>query len=401
LFWWSRVVTASAFQILTVAIGWQVYALTGNVLDLGLVGLVEFLPRMLFMLHAGSVADHFPRKRVLLITRLVQASVVAALTVGAWQGWLDRNLIFLLAFLLGAARTYEMPTTQALLPQLVSARMLPRALAAASSSLQAATILSPAVAGFLYALGAASVYGLAGLLYILAAGLALRLPYIRPSRPEKALGDTDPPDRWKSLFAGITYIRHRPVIMGAISLDLFAVLLGGATALLPVIAKDILHAGPWALGMMRSAPGIGALCVSLWMARFPPRRRVGALMFACVAIYGLTNIVFGFSHVLWITLATLVVMGGADMVSVVIRSSLIQLETPDGMRGRVSAVSSLFIGASNQLGEFESGVTASLFGVGPAVVLGGFASLAVAALWMRWFPSLAKRDTLVVAGVER
>lgn len=394
LFWWSRVFTASAFQMLTVAIGWKMYDLTGSVLDLGLVGLVEFLPRMLLMLHAGVVADRVHRARLLTATRLVQALSVTLLALGAWQGWLDRTWIFTLAFVLGAVRTFEMPATQALLPQLVRPSQLPRALATAASSLQAATIAAPALAGFLYALGSGWVFALAAFLYLLAAGLTAGLPSIPLARRDP-LGPEGNEGRWNGLFDGITFIRRRPDILGAISLDLFAVLLGGATALLPAIARDILHTGPWGLGILRSAPAIGALALSLWLARHPPQRRVGPFMFASVAVYGIATVIFGLSHSFWISLLSLSVMGGADMVGVVIRSSLIQLETPDVMRERVSAVSSLFIGASNQLGEFESGVTASFFGVAPAIVLGGVGTLGVTLLWMRIFPSLAGRDAMV------
>jgi MFS family permease len=389
LFWWARVFTAGSFQMLAVAVGWKVYEITGNVTDLGLVGLVEFLPRLLFMLHAGAVADRVQRGRLILVTRLIQGSTVALMAWGAWQGRLGRDSIFALVFALGAVRTFEMPATQALLPQLVPPRLLPRALATASSSLQAATILAPALAGFLYAFGSATVFTVSAALYFLAAALTSRLPLIASARAA-----VKAEQRWNGLLGGFSYIRQHPDILGAISLDLFAVLLGGATALLPAIARDILKTGPWGLGLLRSAPAVGALLVSLRMARHPPRRKVGRKLFAAVALYGAATLAFGLSGSFAAALASLIVMGGADMVSVIIRSSLVQLETPDAMRGRVSAVSGLFIGASNQLGEFESGITAGWFGVGPAVLLGGAGSLAVAILWMRWFPSLARRDTL-------
>lgn len=376
--------------MLTVALGWQVYSLTGDVLDLGWVGLIEFAPRLLFLFPSGSIADRFDRSRVLFVTRCSQAILVALLGWGAWQGWADRTVIFAMAFLLGSARTFEMPTTQALLPQLVKPHQLAKALAIGASSLQAATIVSPALAGFLYVLGPGPVYGLAAIGYAVASLMILRLPH--RSNPQS---ETPLKDRKHEFLAGIRYILHRPAVMGAISLDLFAVLLGGATALLPAVARDILHTGPWGLGILRSAPAVGALVISLWLARNPPRHRVGLWMFGAVALYGLATLVFGASRSFPISLIALIAMGCGDMVSVVIRSSLIQLETPDTMRGRVSAVSSLFIGASNQLGEFESGVTAKWLGVAPAILLGGLGTLVVTGLWMYWFPSLTKRDTLV------
>lgn len=342
-FWLARVCTASGFQMLTVAIGWHIYELTGNVLDLGLVGLVEFLPRVLFMLHTGHVADRYDRRRIAALCQAGQALVAVALVLGAASGEITRNMIFVLAFALGTARAFEMPTTQALLPNLVPAGLFPRAVAASASAMQAATIAAPALGGLLYAFGASWVYVPTATLYVLACVLTLSLPVRnQPLTQGKATLD--------SLLAGIRFIRSRPDIFGAISLDLFAVLLGGATALLT---------GPWGLGLLRSAPAVGALAMSFWLS-----------------------------------LGVLVVLGAADMVSMVIRGAFVQLETPDEMRGRVSAVNGLFIGASNQLGEFESGLTAHWFGTVPAVVLGGIGTLVVTGAWMKLFPSLAQRDRL-------
>ena len=386
-FWLARVFTASGFQMLTVAIGWHLYQLTGNVLDLGLVGLVEFAPRVLFMLHTGHVADRYDRRKVAALCQTLQALIALALAVGSFTDNVSRELIFVLAFLLGAARSFEMPATQALLPNVVPPGLFPRAVAASASATQAATIVAPAVGGLLYALGSTWVYGPTVALYLIACLLTLSLD-ARRQQPQPGRANLD------SLLAGIRFIRSRPDILGAISLDLFAVLLGGATALLPVFAKDILLTGAWGLGLLRSAPAVGALLMSLWLARFPVERKVGLTMFTAVGIFGVATIAFGLSTSFWFSLAVLVVLGAADMISMVIRSAFVQLETPDEMRGRVSAVNGLFIGASNQLGEFESGVTAHWFGTVPAVVLGGVGTLVVTGVWMKLFATLTHRDRM-------
>ncbi|WP_263144078.1 MFS transporter [Pseudomonas sp. RIT-PI-AD] len=384
-FWLARVCTASAFQIMTVAIGWHIYQLTGDVFDLGLVGLVEFLPRVLFMLHTGHVADRYDRRRVAALCQIAQASVALILVVASALNGVTRELIFAMAFLLGSARAFEMPSTQALLPNIVPAALFPRAVAASASAMQAATIAAPAFGGLLFALGELWVYAPTALLYVVACALSLSLPArAEPLKQNRA--------SWQSLLAGIHFIRSRRDVFGAISLDMFAVLLGGATALLPVFAKDILLTGPWGLGLLRSAPAVGALLMSFWLARFPIERKVGPVMLASVALFGVTTIAFGLSTSFWFSLAVLVVLGAADMVSMVIRGAFVQLETPDEMRGRVSAVNGLFIGASNQLGEFESGATAAWLGTVPAVVLGGIGTLVVSGLWIKLFPTLAKRD---------
>ncbi|MCY1271304.1 Enterobactin exporter EntS [compost metagenome] len=386
-FWLARVCTASGFQMLTVAIGWHMYELTSSVLDLGLVGLVEFVPRVLFMLHTGHVADRYDRRRVASVCQIGQGLIALALVIGSSSDNVTREMIFVLAFLLGTARSFEMPTTQALLPNIVPTGLFPRAVAASASATQAATIAAPALGGLLYAFGAFWVYAPTAVLYFIACTLMQTLPRRQqPGNQGKASLD--------SLLAGIRFIRSRPDIFGAISLDLFAVLLGGATALLPVFARDILLTGPWGLGLLRSAPAVGALLMSFWLARYPIERNVGRIMFLAVGIFGLATIAFGLSSSFWLSLGVLVVLGAADMISMVIRGAFVQLETPDEMRGRVSAVNGLFIGASNQLGEFESGVTAHWLGTVPAVVLGGVGTLIVTGAWMKLFPTLAQRDRL-------
>ncbi|MDP9555266.1 UNVERIFIED_ORG: MFS family permease [Pseudomonas parafulva] len=386
-FWLARVFTASGFQMLTVAIGWHLYQLTGNVLDLGLVGLVEFAPRVLFMLHTGHVADRYDRRKVAALCQCLQGLIALALALGSATDQVSRELIFVLAFLLGATRSFEMPATQALLPNVVPAGLFPRAVAASASATQSATIVAPAVGGFLYAFGSGWVYGPTVALYAIACVLTLSLQ-ARGQVVQRGRATVE------SLLAGIRFIRSRPDILGAISLDLFAVLLGGATALLPVFAKDILLTGPLGLGLLRSAPAVGALLMSVWLARFPFERKVGRTMFTAVGVFGVATIAFGLSTSFWFSLAVLVVLGAADMISMVIRGAFVQLHTPDEMRGRVSAVNGLFIGASNQLGEFESGVTAHWFGTVPAVVMGGVGTLMVTGVWIKLFPTLANRDRL-------
>ena len=389
-FWLARVLLTAGFQIFTVAIGWQVYALTGSALDLGLVGLLQFLPRVLLVLVTGAVSDRFDRRRVVAVSLAIQAMAGMVLLLGnLGMGWqVSRELIFALSIVVGCCRAFDMPAMQSLLPNIVPPRLLGQAIAMAASANEAATIIAPALGGFLYALGAELTYGLAAASFLACLLLVSLLPSSRvvPSGQKVSLD---------SLLLGVRFIRSRPDILGAISLDLFAVLLGGATALLPIFARDILHTGPWGLGLLRSAPAAGALLMSAWLMRHPIRRRSGHIMFAAVAVFGLATILFGLSSSFPLSLLALVLLGSADVISVVIRGTLVQLETPDDMRGRVNSVNSLFIGASNQLGEFESGVTAAWLGTVPAVVLGGAGTLLVVVLWMRWFPQLARRDQLV------
>ncbi|MES2918379.1 MAG: MFS transporter [Pseudomonadota bacterium] len=391
-FYWNvRVASMMAFQMLAVAVGWQVYDLTGSMLYLGYIGLVGFLPAVLLVLLIGHVADRFDRRRVVQAGHCLEAAVALLLAMGSAQGWLTVPHIFVGVFLLGIGKAFSAPTLAALLPALVSREALPRAVSASSAAMQAAIILGPVVGGFLYVAGPTTVYGAGAALFIASVallGLVRAHPAAAPA-PEMAEDH--------SVFAGLRFIRSKPVVLGAISLDLFAVLLGGATAMLPVIAKDLLHTGPEGLGLLRSAPAVGALLVSFWLARHPIERRTGHVMFAGVAGFGLATVVLGLSTHFWLSLAALAVLGGADMLSVVIRSSLVQLETPDAMRGRVSAVNFLFIGASNQLGEFRAGVSAAFIGLVPSIVVGGVGALVVAGIWMWWFPELARRDRLVEA----
>ena len=393
LYWLARVSTALAHQMITVGVGWQMYALTGSALDLGLVGLAQFVPSVLLLLLAGHVADRSDRRSVLQMCAGAEALGALALCAGSALGLLTPHAIFALVFLIGAARAFRTPTMQALLPSLVPESMLARAIAANSTASQAATVVGPAIGGIVYIAGPAIVYGACAALFVAAGAL---IHFVRPRRlQQRPLPSTG----LASMLDGIRFIRYRPVVLGAISLDLYAVLLGGATALLPIYARDLLHTGPWGLGLLRSATAVGALGMALWLAHHPLGARAGRKMFAAVAVFGAATIVFGVSRSFALSLAALVVLGAADVVSVVVRHTLVQLQTPDHMRGRVSAVNALFFGTSNQLGEFESGVMAAWLGVVPSVVVGGLGTLVVVMLWMRLFPDLARFDRLESAAV--
>jgi len=384
----ARVASTTAQQMLMVALGWQMYELTGSAWDLGLVGFAQFVPALALALVAGHVIDRHPRHRIVAACLILQTLVALSIGTATVAGVASREWILGLSVLLGAAKAFQMPAQQALTPQLVALEVLPRALAFGSGCVQAAIIAGPAIGGFVYAFGASAVYGLSAALFFTGTLLLLTLRMQRTALARE-------PVSLATVFAGVRFIWHRKPVLGAISLDLFAVLLGGATALLPIFARDILHTGPWGVGVLRGAPAVGALTMSLALARWPIERHVGRVMFAAVAVYGCATIGFGLSTMFWLSFVTLVASGAADMISVVIRQSLVQLDTPDAMRGRVSAVNSIFIGASNQLGEFESGVAAALLGAVGAVVLGGVGTLAIVALWMKMFPELARRQRLL------
>jgi MFS family permease len=383
----GRFLSGAAIQVQNVAVGWLVYDLTHDAFALGLVGLATFLPAIGLALVTGHAADRFDRRLVLLVSYAVCTLTALGLLACAWSGGRQVWPIYVLVLVFGAARAFANPAGQALVPNLVPLAHLRNAIAWNSSAWQTATIVGPAVGGILYALGGTVVFATAACCFALTAGL---FAAIRP-RPPSAVGEKA---SWASLLAGIRFIRSRPVVLGAISLDLFAVLLGGATALLPIYARDILGVGPWGLGLLRSMPALGAVAMALLLAYRPLQRHTGRRMFQAVAVFGLATIAFGLSTSLTVSLACLAVLGAADMVSVFIRQTLVQLETPDAMRGRVAAVNTVFIGASNELGEFESGTLAALIGAVPAVVVGGLGTLLVAGLWARWFPALYRRDQL-------
>jgi MFS family permease len=386
-FWCARGLSSLSYQMIGVVVGWQIYALTGSTLYLGLAGLVQFLPMLLLTLPAGHVADRYSRRVIIRTCQAIEGCVAAALAIGSATGLLSVGWVFAAVSAIGAMRTFESPTMSALLPGLVPTSKLQQAMALSASAMQTATIIGPALGGLIYIAGPGIAYGVVACFYLLA---ALSTTLIRHAAP----GAHREPPSIRSLLSGIAFIRAQPIVLGAISLDLFAVLLGGATALLPVFARDILLVGPVGLGVLRAAPAAGALITSAVLARYPLRRRVGRTMFIAVTLFGLATCVFGLSRSFPLSLAALYVLGSADVVSVVIRSSLVQLSTPDVMRGRVSAVNMMFVGTSNQFGEFESGITAALFGTVPAVLLGGVGTIIVALLWMRFFPKLRNIDRL-------
>ncbi|MFT4096405.1 MAG: MFS transporter [Rhodoblastus sp.] len=386
LFLLARVFTSLSFQMAGVAIGWLVYARTGSAYNLGLVGLAQFLPMVALTFVVGPLADRVDRRRIIAGCEIVNVATLAFLAVGAAGDWLSAPIIFAAVALLGAARAFEHPSMSALLPGIVGATELPRAVAYSSSAMQTATIVGPALGGLLYAFGARVPLGLAAAMSAATFIVILAVPMERTALPKS-------PVTLASVFSGLSFIWRRPVILGAISLDLFAVLLGGVTALLPIYAHDILETGSVGLGLLRSAPAVGALAMSVFVGRIV-RANVGRTLFAAVGLFGLAIFVFALSRNMILSLAALAVTGAADNISVVIRQSLVQLGTPDDMRGRVSAVNSLFIGTSNQLGEFESGMLAGLFGPVPAGVIGGVGTIVVALLWMRLFPDLRRQDRL-------
>jgi MFS family permease len=389
LFLLARLLVTAAIQIQSVAVGYQVYELTSDPLQLGFVGLAQFLPMLALILPAGDLADRFNRRTILLVSCLLEAAVAACffmLTVfevhALWA-------FYLALALFGVVRTLSAPASQSLVPLLVPPEHLSKAIAWSSSAFQTATIVGPAFGGGLYYLvGPQAAYIIC---FVLALIVALLFGMMRVSMAPRDLKNTT---AFQRAVAGIHYVKAHPIILGAISLDLFAVLLGGATALLPVYAKDILDVGAFGNGLLRTAPAIGAAVTGFWLGYRPLNQRTGAWMFGCVALFGVATVVFGLSTNFVVSLVALVVLGASDMVSVFVRSTLIQAATPDAMRGRVSAVSMLFVGASNELGEFESGGAAHLFGVKQAVVIGGLGTLGVVALWMWLFPALREVDRL-------
>jgi MFS family permease len=369
--------------MLGVAIAWQLYELTGRALDLGLVGLVQFVPMVLLTLVVGQVADRCDRRLIVIVCEVVKAAAAVALALGAVGGWQTRASIFTLVALLGATQAFENPAMTALVPEVISRPLIAPAMALVVSAGQTAAIVGPALGGFLYAFGPGGAYFTAGGMFILAGALTLAIRIERTVRPRE-------PITLETVFSGVAFIQSRRVLLGSMSLDLFAVLFGGATALLPVFAKDILGVGPVGLGLLRAAPAVGALATSIALARYPLEHRIGPSLFRSVIVFGVATVVFGLSTSFGLSLLALAVLGAADVVSMVIRLSLAQIRTPDAMRGRVSAVHSLFTGTSNQLGAFESGVVAALIGVVPSVLLGGVGTIAVAGLWMLLFPELRR-----------
>ena len=387
IYWCVRVFTNGAFMMQAVAVGWQIYDLTGSALDLGLVGFVQFLPFVLLAVVVGPTIDRYDRRAILRICQIVKALAALTLAAGTIGGWLTRDAFLTILFLTGIARTFEIPTLHALVPGLVPPQLLPRAIAAASTATQTAVICGPAIGGLIYVFGAVTVYVICSAIF-LAASVLISLVELRLPPVAKR------PFTLQTVFAGFAYVKSRPILLGAMSLDLFAVLLGGVTALLPIFAKDVLQTGPWGLGLLRSAPAVGALTMSVWLAHHALERRVGTILLAVTGVFGLSILVFSLSTSLALSLAALAVYGATDPISVVIRHSLVQTRTPNDMLGRVMAINSMFTGTSGTLGEFRAGVVAAMFGAVASVMIGGFGAIAVAGLWLLLFPQLARVDTI-------
>ncbi|MGE5616071.1 MAG: MFS transporter [Bacillota bacterium] len=387
-FLWTRMLSTAGNQMVLVALGWQMYDLTGSAWDLGLVGLSQFIPTLLFTIPAGQLADTIDRRLVLTLAILVQLLAAALLGWGSAAGFVDRDVIYVASVGLGIARAIQAPAQQAIVPALVRASELPRAMAMSTAAMKLAVIAGPAIGGFAYVGGPAIAYGSCTVIFVVSVGCALAIHKVRVKKAKE-------PVSLSTVFAGFRFLGKQPVVLGAISLDLFAVVLGGVNALLPIYSKDILHTGPWGLGLLRAAPAVGALLMAMLLTRTPMDRHVGRKLFLGVAVYGLSMIVFAFSKEFAVAMVALAVSGAGDMISIVVRQTLVQLETPDEMRGRVSAVNATFISTSNQLGDFRAGAVAALAGPIGSAVIGGVGTLIVVALWIRLFPQLAHRDRLV------
>ncbi|MBZ9790653.1 MFS transporter [Rhizobium sp. 3T7] len=386
-FFFARFLLSFSQQIVSVAVGWQMYDQTGSAIYLGLIGLVQFLPSLVLILVTGSVADRHNRRAIAAICSLVSALCTLALLLMTIAGTFSPLPVFAVLLVFGIERAFMSPAVQSLAPNLVPPQDLSNAIAWNSSSWQLAAITGPVLGGLLYGISPHTAYTVA----VVFAALGAALLYMIPKPPQKTTGEAK---SWDMILGGFRFIRAEKVVLGAISLDLFAVLLGGATALMPIFARDILTLGPWGLGLLRSAPGVGAIAMAIFLAAYPLRHSAGIAMFIGVALFGIGTVVFGFSTSTELSIAALAIMGAADMISVYVRESLIALWTPDELRGRVNAVNMVFVGASNELGEFRAGTMASIFGAVPAVVIGGVGTLAVAAIWATSFPKLRKIDTL-------
>jgi MFS family permease len=386
-FWLSSVATGLALSMSQVAVGWQVYEVRGNPLDLGLVGLAEFLPLPLLALPAGHLADRLPRRSLFAVSAVLDLATLGGLLLVTLGGASSLWPFLLLAFGTGVASAIGGPPARALTPTIVPPELLASAFATRSSGVQLAVVAGPALGGLLFSIEPELVYGVACVLAVVALGCVLGI------RAGRVPAGADAPSL-DSVLAGVRLVRRTPVLLGAISLDLFAVLFGGAVALLPVFAKDVLDVGPAGLGVLRSAPSVGALLVGIYLARRPIERYAGRTLLLVVAAFGASMIVFGLSRSLWLSVLALGVSGAVDMASMVLRSTIVPLVTPDPLRGRVNAVEMVFISASNELGAFESGAAAALVGAVPAVVAGGVATVVIAVVWRRVFPELARVDRL-------
>jgi len=382
-YWLARFLASFATQIVSVAVGWQIYDITRNPFDLGLVGIIQFAPSLMLFLVTGAAADRFGRRMIMGLSAALEGACALALLYLTLRGLDSVVPVFMVLAVFGIARAFMGPASSSLIANLVPAQDFANAVAWNSTAWQVATIVGPVAGGLLYGLSAEAAYTTATVFMLAAAVLCFSIPKPRQH------AETEQPTL-QTLFAGFRYIWHEKIVLGAISMDLFAVLLGGAVALLPVYARDILELGPWGLGLLRAAPGIGALTVAVWLAGHPIRDHAGIIMFFFVCLFGVFTSIFGFSTIPWLSIAALAGLGAADMVSVYIRETLIQLWTPDRLRGRVNAVNMVFVGASNELGEFRAGTMAAFIGVVPAVVFGGIGAVAIAGLWAWIFPELRR-----------
>ncbi|MBT0720890.1 MFS transporter [Tatumella sp. TA1] len=383
----AQTCSSLSFQIVSLAVSWQLYAMTHSAFMLGMIGLMQFLPSVILALPAGHLADQYNRKTLIVTGQSIELLAVVGLIALPFLSWLSTSALLGLVALFSIAKAVESPANTSLLPALLPAQLLSKAMATNQVFREAMVIAGPMVGGLLYVYSPQAAYGVAAFCYLVALIMIATVRYVPVALARL-------PMTMKNLFAGLHFIFERKDVLGVISLDLFAVLLGGVTALLPIFANDILHTGPWGLGALRAAPSVGALLTGIWISRRVFTRHTGLIMFGCVAGFGVATLVFALSHNIILSLLALVALGGFDMVSMVIRGAMVQLDTPDGMRGRVNAVNSIFINTSNQFGEFETGVLASLVGTVPAAVVGGVGTLVVVAVWMKLFPGLRRRQQL-------
>jgi MFS family permease len=392
--WCTRTSTTAAFHMQGVAVGWQLYEMTNDPVDLGIVGLIQFLPLVVLNLVVGQVTDRYDRRNIMRVCQVIKMIMVGMMALGTAMGWLGREVMFAILLVISTARAFEMPVMQALLPGIVPTSILPRAIAASATAQQTAIIGGPAIGGVLYLLGPVTVYATCGLVYAIAGVLVSFIALIRDAKDKR-------PVTLESVFAGFAYIWNRKILLGVMSLDLFVVMVGGVTALLPIFARDVLETGPWGLGLLRSAPAVGALIASVVLARWSIHSRAGDILFATVAAFGVSIVAFSVSTSLVLSMIALACYGAADAVSVVIRHSLVQTRTPNEMLGRVITVNSMFTGSSGSLGEFRAGLVAAWWGAVPAALVGGICTIAVTLLWRRIFPELRRVDTLTGETADR
>jgi MFS family permease len=385
--WFTRTATTGAFQMQGVAVGWQLYEMTGNPIDLGIVGFLQFLPLVVLNLIVGQVTDRYDRRAIMRTCQVVKVLMLGLLALGSAMGWLTREWMFAILLVSSTARAFEIPVMQALLPSIVPVTILPRAIAASATAQQTAIISGPAIGGLLYLLGPVVVYATCAVVCA-TAGVLVSLIQLISDKQDKR------PITLESVFAGFSFIWNRRVLLGVMSLDLFVVLVGGITALLPIFAKDVLETGPWGLGLLRSAPAVGALIMSVVLARWSIEAKAGKIMFLSLAAFGISISVFSLSTSLILSLIALVGYGAADAISVVIRHSMVQTRTPTEMLGRVITVNSMFTGSSGSLGEFRAGLMAAWLGAVPAALIGGIGAIAVVLVWMRTFPEIARIEKL-------